>query len=422
MLNAHQNKFLANAGGVFLSRMTMPVASFVVLIAMTQALSPAQLGHFSIVMGLYALFQFISVLGYDNLVIRDVAKNPACASDLIGNGLLLGAAASFICALVMVILGYLFHYPPDVIKSIYLAVLILFPAFINSLAEAVFVGLKKSLVAFYGAALREGFWVVFSLWGLWVFKNVDTVIWAFFASRMLAAGAFFYLFKREKVAIAKKFNHVHLKSLVRVMPVFIGINVLSNIFFESDIIILSMFVTMADVGYYSVAKKVVRVGVIVFFSIITALFPLISEIMQGPRERWNGYFKKSSLKILAVVLLIVLPLYSFAGFIVKIFFGEKFFASIMILQIILWKMIPLSLSFLWSRFLISGDRQNRDLIAVSVGLVVFLCLGILGTKFLGTKGMAMADVTAVSILALLHLYFTLGLLRSPDAVLKRGKG
>jgi len=393
-----------------LTKISVPAASFLVIIVMARQLEPAAIGHFSIAMALYALFQFISLLGYDNIVIRDVAKDPTKSGLLIQNGLILGVLSSLLCAGCMVLASHFLHYSAPISKSIYLTTLIVFPAFVNVLAETLLIGLRKAQYAFYGSALRESLWVVLSLWWLPIYQSVDAIILAFLTSRIAGVLFFFFLFKRHEISLWEKSDGVFFKELLKIIPVFILINIFANILLESDVIILSQLVSVEDVGFYAMAKKILRIAFIVIFSVVTALFPIIAAAVNEPPGKLSRYFNSFSLRIFILAGLTVVFVYFFASHIVTLFFGAKFIKSADILQVLIFKVIPLSLSFLWSRFLISAHLQNKDVFALSMGLLTFVGLGIFWTQHIGYFGMALADITACTILALIHFYFVRQLL------------
>jgi O-antigen/teichoic acid export membrane protein len=396
---------LKNSASILLTRMSLSFSSLGITIVIARHLGVDQLGQFSIAMGLCTIFQFISILGYDTIVIREIAKDQQKGSWLISHGILLGILSSAVCALLMILIGKILNYPPSVMKSVYISTAVLFPSFLNFLVEMVFIGLKKAKYTFYTAIVRELVWLILGAWWVGISKDVNTAIWAFVTSRIVGMILFSIFLKIEGINWWKSFQWLGLKKLTGLIPTFLLINVLSNILLEIDVILLSRMVPIADVGFYSVTKKILRVSFSLIFSMVTAMFPIIVETVNKNAEKVFTCFKRLSLRIFIVSGVITLMVCILARTLVLFFLGSSFIPSVNFVQVLIWKIIPLGLSFLWSRFLIAANRQDKDVIALIISLPLFLVLGILFVKKWGTVGMAYADVLTLTVLAFIHLYF-----------------
>ena len=397
--------YFENSSSILLTRMSLSCSSMIITIFIARLLGPEQLGLFSIAMGLCMIFQYISILGYDTVTVREIAREPNKGGGLIQHGVVLGILSCFIGTPLMCVIGKILHYSPDVMKSIYISSFVLFPSYLNLLVETIFIGLKKARFSFYTAIIRELTWLILSIWWLNISKDINAVIVAFIVSRVVGVFLLTFFLQQERIKWWKDFHWFEFKEIIGLIPTFLFINILSNILLEVDVIVLSKFVPIVDVGFYNVAKKILRVSLILIFSLVSALFPIIVETMHKSRENILSSFKQFSLRMFMVSSAIAATVCIFASQIITVFLGSAFIPSVGFVHVLIWKIIPLSLSFLWSRYLIAASQQNKDVLALIIGLLIFFVLSILFVRRWGTIGMAYADVLTIIALALIHLHF-----------------
>ena len=112
------------------------------------------------------------------------------------------------------------------------------------------------------------------------------------------------------------------------------------------------------VGFYSAAYKLFEVSIVLPTSIMLVLFPTLVEEYHSDLLQ----FKKSSKKALGVFCLIgggvALILWGFSSGIITIVFGDEFFPSIAVLNILSGAIFLFFLNFLLSNLLISSGRET----------------------------------------------------------------
>ncbi len=394
-----------NSVAILLTRMSLSCSSLIITILIARRLGSDELGYFSIAMSLCTIMQFISMMGYDTIILREIAKDSMKGGRFIQHGVVLGVFSSVIGMVLMAIIGKMMNYTPVIMKSVYISSIVLLPAFLNVLCETVFIGLKKAKYAFFTAIIREFSWLLLSIMWMNEASGIYAVIWAFIVSRIIGAGFLFYFLNKQNMAWCEYFDWVDLKKVIKLIPSFVAINVLANVLLEADIIILSHFAPAADIGFYSVTKKILRVSFILIFSVVTAFIPIIVETIHRNPAMVYSCLRRYSFRVLLLSGGIAMVVYAFSRSIVMMTLGLGFMPSVILVHILIWKIIPLGLSFLWSRFLMASNHQNKDVFALSVVLPIFLVSSVLCVKKWGVVGMACADIASMSILAGLHLYF-----------------
>lgn len=396
---------LRNSISISLASILASVSLFILTFLVARKLGPGEFGGFSIGLSLFAIFEFISRLGLDNLLIREISKEESRVGVFFYHGILLGAISTSVCLVALIVTGIFLRYPWEVQRLIYAVGLLLLPYFLNFLSETICIALQKAQFALYTALVREAVMLILSIVFLAVGRNILYVIAAIFLSRCIGLLVFGYFFYRIKVKPILHLDTVFIKNLLRILPVFIFISIIFSLFWEIDIIILSKIVTLSEVGIYSIAKKLVRANFILLYGVATALFPVISYAFTSSKEEFKRLYALSMRYIFLLSVFMVLAMLWGIPIFIRLFLGSRFIDSIPITKILVWSIIPWSLSFLLSRFLIAGGRQDKDLLALSIGLVSLTILGIALSYKSGVVGMSLAIIISLIILVCMHYFF-----------------
>ena len=384
------------------SRVIIPLAFLILSIAVGRILGPEGLGRYAIVMSLYVIFSLISSMGLENLILRDISRQPEKAGEYVSHILVLGIISSLACSLMMIAASHLLGYDADIRRHLLWMCCIFLPGFINISSELVFIAKQRAAYAFLLALMREGPMVLLSIYWLMQGWGLRGVIFALILSRLLGAGLAFILFRRLGIRVSRRLQPAFFKRLVALIPPFLLINVLSNVLLEIDIIVLSKLTLAPDVGLYMVAKKLVRASFLLVYSAVTALFPGISQAFQRSDPRFATLFANLWRKALLASALLAGGVTVMGPWMVSLTYGSQYTAAVPLMRILAWGLIPLSLSFLLSRFLIIGDQQNKDLMALAITVVVLAASGITASWKWGSYGMAGAYLGTISLLAVIH--------------------
>ncbi|MFH1063097.1 MAG: oligosaccharide flippase family protein [Candidatus Omnitrophota bacterium] len=393
-----------NSFWIFLSKIIIPACFFILTVVIARRLGAYALGNCAFVLTLFYVFELICCLGMDNLVIREVANDNQIAEKFLSSGVIIGFFSAFVCYFLMVGITFIGQYPLLTKKLIFIIGVGLFPGFINYLAESIFIGLEKSKYLFFGVLIKAIGILLFSLFFVLIGWKLYGVMLAIVIGYILSAVFLIGCFLREKIKIDKIIDKEFIKKFKDVFSTFFLINILVSIFYAVDIIIISKIVSIEDVGIYSIAKRAVRMGFVFVFSIVTALFPIISKTIFSKRNDFRIIYGKSLrlIFLLSFGLTMILILIS-APFILFVY-GDAYSKAIQLFRILSCNIIFLSLSFLFSRFIISAGQQSKDLLALGLSLGCLFILAPVFTYKWGITGMAYASLIAQIILCGIHYY------------------
>jgi O-antigen/teichoic acid export membrane protein len=361
------------------------------------------LGMYALAMSLYSIAEFISTLGMDNYLIREFARERGRGAVFVSNSAFIGIVSSGLCLILLALAAVLLGYPRETRELVWLTGLILWPAFMNYVFETSLIAAHRSADLLAVTALRESVMLAGAALAFLSGLGLGGVLAAIALSRVVAL---YFFSLKTGIPFAVRRDWPFIKEFLRSIPVFFFIALASILFMELDIIILSKTMNTHVVGLYSVSKKMLRVQLIFIYGLGMAILPVLSGAFHASplrmRAMYGPLLAKTVLSALGLWLggvLAVPPL-------IRALYGEPFEGSAGIFLVVSCGLLPLSLSFLWSRFLIAAGRQDKDLIGIALGVVLLLGTGIVFSMTWGAKGMAASVACASLLMAVVHyVYF-----------------
>ncbi len=316
------------------ARMVIPLAFFALSIVVARLLGPEALGQYATVMSLHAIFSLVSSMGLENLLLREVAKEPEHAGEHLVHTLVLGLASSLACALLLTATAHLLGYDPEIRRHLLWLTLVFLPGFVNIVSELLFIALHKAGHAFALALVREGTMVLLSIHFIVEGRGLGGVILALVLSRVLGAALALLFFRTLGVPIRLRLRSAFLARLVKLIPTFLFINLLSNILLEIDIIILSKLAPASDVGVYMVAKKLVRSSFLLIFSVMTALTPELVRLFQESSNRFALRFRAMWWRMLGTSTALAMLVFVLAPWAIDLTYGAQYASAASVIRVL----------------------------------------------------------------------------------------
>ncbi|MBS1516819.1 MAG: oligosaccharide flippase family protein [Bacteroidetes bacterium] len=168
----------------------------------------------------------------------------------------------------------------------------------------------------------------------------------------------------------------------------LGLAVLFNFIYDKiDIILISKLTDFDSVAFYSVAYGIYKSSSLIYsFLFVTGLSRI--SYLSGNKKAVKLFYKKYLNILLPVCLLITAALFFFPGFIIRLFYTDKFAESIFILKILSLSVTGLALNNLTGVVLngIGMFRQNMNV--TFFGLLINIILNIFFIPVFGIAGAA----------------------------------
>lgn len=145
--------------------------------------------------------------------------------------------------------------------------------------------------------------------------------------------AFIYVIKKYALYFDKSCK-LDSKVIKKGFPIFLN-NMFATLYTASGITILGLYMSDYDLGIYTGAYKIIMaVIMLTSMPINIAIFPLMSRKFNESVDDGLVYFRKLILKVGFFALVSSILIFAFAPIIVKVFLGEQFNESILVLKVL----------------------------------------------------------------------------------------
>lgn len=351
------------------------------------------IGTFSYTYSIAYYFMIIAMLGINNYGNRTIAKvrdnKKELSKEFQGIYFL-----QLIMSIIMVILYFeyivIFHNKYKIIAIIQ-SMYILSSAFdVNWF----FFGIEK----FKLTITRNMIIKLLSLILIFIFVKSSNDLWkytAILAGSTLLSNIILCTFLRKYV----KFEHISKKDVLKhfkpCITLFLPVIAVS-IYKIMDKIMLGFMSSVADVGYYENAEKIINVPLTVITALGTVMLPRVSNMLSNNKEEQvKNIIAKTMPFILFLALPMVFGLIAISKDFSVIFFGDKFIKSGALIQLLSITIMFLSWgNVIRTQYLIPKERDREYIISALLGAIVnFLMNLIFIPKYQGA-GACIGTITA----------------------------
>ncbi len=399
------SKITKNSAIIFFNRLINPVIAMVLVIYVARYLSVEDMGKYSFIRSYFSIFMVIASFGLQRPLIRDIAKNQKSAGIFFFNSALLGLVSSVIMISLAVVIVNLANYSTDVRTGVYIISFSLLATTLNEYCQAVFAAFEKfgqnTIIILVSSIVRTVAAILFLITGYGLFALISVILAVNFLELMLKL----IVVKKMVGTIPLKLEPAFQKNLIRMIPTFTLISVLSVIYWRIDILMLSKMTTMVEVGIYAAAYRLMETCKGLPLSIARAMFPGLSQMCSSD----NGRAKEMADKIIKWTGLMIIPMAAgtsmLSGEIIFFFYKTKFIAAVPVLQILIWTIVPYGFAMILANLLVANNLQKYDLRVNLFAFGVNLILNYFFIKKFSYLGASYATIISIIIFFLLQNYF-----------------
>ncbi len=397
-------KVAKNTGIVLAGDVVFRLVSLVVIIYLARYLGTAGFGKYNFVFAYLAFFGVIADLGLQSIIVRDLARNPEMAPNLIGNAYFIRLILTVLAVVLSIVVITLMSYPPDTTTYVCIAAFtLLFISFSDFYATIFQANLKmeyttivKLIFKFLSAGLI--------LWIIFIHGTLIQVMIALVFSEMIKT-SLSYIFSRKFVRPRFKIDFGLWKYLFReALPIALS-SVIGIIYFRIDIVMLSMMIGDAEVGLYSAAYKLSEPLFLIPAALTISLFPVMSVLFKTSKE---GLFKsyRLSFKYLFIIMLpIAIGTTLIADKVILLIYGTDFVDSAIALKILIWTLIFVPINRLFGNLLIAIGKQKLHTITMALSAIGNIILNIILIPVMSFIGASIATVMTSIVVFIISYYF-----------------
>ena len=399
------SRIISNVFWSLAGKLTGLVSALLVGIFVARYLGPTQYGVMNYAVSFVTLFLVIATFGFENIEIREEAKANDQKDTILGTVFVLRLLLSLVTIILISVVAYINEadtYTFGIIM-VYAITVMLTPFevirnYFTSLVQNEYIvkvgifrtvlsGVIKVILLLVHASLV---WFVISL---------------VFDAFVLAQG-YCYVYKKKIGSMRSwRFDKAWACYLLRQSFPLLLSGVAATIFLQIDQIMIGNMIDKTSVGYFSVASKFVEVLLYVPTILIQTVSPLL---VKERKNNLESFREKAQMFMnitvwLCVVCAIFMSLCS--RYIVLWTFGMKYLASIVILQILSFKIVGVALNIVSGQSFIIEEKQKYFVLRSLCGCIVCVVLNLLVITRFGVGGVAaVAIATQLAAGFLIHLF------------------
>lgn len=365
---------LKNTFWLILSQIISKLFKLVLIIFAAKILGPSKFGAFNYLFSIAGFFFLFADWGITVLIVRDYQQKKD-REKYIQAGFYLKILFAFISFIIALFGLFIFDNPE--FKKAFVFIILLF--FINNIKDyvvALFRAIQKMEKEFILFLIESLTSLIIGIIFLLIFKNIISLTVAYFLSGAISLlFSLILVLKYFKYSLKPIFNKEIIKYFIINGAPFIFFGLLSFVFFSTDQIILGKFRGVEEVGYYSLASKIIIFLTIIPSFFTTSIFPFLSSEVNNKekiKKNFNLFITLFlSLGILISVLGIIL-----APIIIPVVFGAQYFLSIKIFQFLILIIIFLFPTLFLDCFLAACNKQWQNFIITSICAILNLVLNL----------------------------------------------
>lgn len=402
---------------IFLMMVLSAVIGYFLRMTIARNLSVADYGLFYSVLSFVLLFTLLKDLGLNQALVKYIPEfltrnQKKDIKSAIMTVFLIEFGVAFIIALILICSSHFlaihfFHADAAVWILIFIALFYWLSSF-QDIFYVIAQGFQASKYYSVVEVLRNSFLLLFVLIAFVFYKSAIVPAFIYFIVMLILPFIYFIFllrifpgFLRIKTEIrwplVKKFFNFS-------FPVLIG-SIGSTFISYADVLSLTWFRSLDEVGFYSVALPTVMLIWYVPLAVSAVLFPMVSEMnARGHKE----YLRKGISLVYKYSYLIVTPvaftMLLFPDIIIRILFGEKYIGGAIALQILAIGSIFYTIALINSNVLagLGKVKTNAAIILITAVLNIVLCI-VLVPKY-GVGAAAAATSSSYFLMMILNTF------------------
>ena len=298
-------RIFKNTSNSFITRISVPLSSFVLVFFIAKYLGVRGLGKFSSAFSLFYIFQGFASLGLSQLIIREVVQNKSQAGKYLINSTLILIVSSGIMAGIMCLVANFITNEKETIYVIYILSIALIPDALSAGYQSICKAFERfeyvTISTLLGSIIKliVGFFVLITGKGL-----VILMVVILFSSFIILLISLYYSLRLVQET-SKKLELTFCKRILLASPYFALTIIIATIRANIDVIILIKLMGEEQVGLYSLAIKLMNICNLGISSYIMALQPVLFQLFKTKREKYESLSEDSIRYLFILVIPIV---------------------------------------------------------------------------------------------------------------------
>lgn len=391
---------------------------FLIIVLVGRALGPVGLGQYSFVVIFTSMFMFLCVFGLERYVIREAARAPERAGELLGNVLRLTAILSLPSIVIQLAVVWAKDYPVDVRHAVALAAVTAILGGVVSLLTAIFFAAERMEYETFYLLIERTATLAVLIPLILARGNIVQIFAVLLATRVvgLAACLWFLYRKLGQRIILGPWRATY--SLFAIGWPFALNTVATAVYTRADVVLLSFYRSDAEVGIYRAGSVLIAYLPALALALNNAIMPAMSRDGRADPARFLRTLGRSIQWLSAIAFPLAVGIPILAPKVIPLLFGQGFVQAGMVLRMLAVVIVFRFLSNALGTALTAQDRQRRRAYSVFAGAAANLLFNILLIPRWGYWGAIVSCISSeVLIFVFLAASIRLAGVRTPWAAL-----
>ncbi|HMS40966.1 MAG TPA: polysaccharide biosynthesis C-terminal domain-containing protein [Pyrinomonadaceae bacterium] len=358
-----------------------------------------ELGRFTIVMGLYALFFTVCSLGLMPYMTSEISRR-SDSEKFVGSASIFLTISGFVCAILMTAVGFFVSESDSVRISTAILSLAMLPTGLISVAEAAAIAHGRTRLIAFVTTVENLLRTIIPLGLLYAGFDISIISASFVAVRFaalaiyfVAASEFFAKFSFDKFEFGK---------ILKVTPTFAGTIIFAAINWQAAVILLGRISTETEAAKFGAASRFLIPVTILMASYASVIQPALARFT---KEDSGAYLAKMARYPLVLATFAALLSPFLSRFVLTFLFGEKYADVAPVLDILAVSVVPFCVVMIAARGLVAANAPHIDLLANALGVLVTFAVGFWLIPAYGAKGAALAQLVSFLLMALVEVVY-----------------
>ncbi|MBW4682222.1 MAG: flippase [Microcoleus vaginatus WJT46-NPBG5] len=332
-----QRQIIGNTGWLFAGRILRLFVGLVVGVLLARYLGPEQFGLYNYAISFVVLFSPLVTLGLDSIVIRDIVREPSSKLETLGTAFVLKLIGSFI-ACCLTILGIFFLRFDDNLAH-----------WLVGLAAVASIFQTFDVIEFWFNSQIQSKYGIYAKYSAFIFVNVLRIVliqmnapliafaWLIFIESLLSAVGLVIVYQASgDNVLAWQVSIKRAKQLLKDSWPLLLSSLSIVIYMRTDQVMLGELASIADIGNYSVAVRLVEVWYLIPMTLNEALFPAIVNLKKVDPENYQKRIQSLYTLIIWIAIIAAMIISYSSNYLVEIIYGNQYTHAGSILSIQAW--------------------------------------------------------------------------------------
>jgi len=396
-------KYFANTSWLLGERVLRMLVSLFVGIYVARYLGPERFGLLSYSLSFVWLFSSLSSFGLDDILVRELVKQPEQRNNLLGTVFWLKVCGTIVMGTAIALV---LKFKPEDQQTYWMIAIITFGFLFQAtnVVDFYFQSQVQSKFAVHAQAFQLLLTSIFKIYLVW---NQAELIWFAFALMLdqVVVAVLFLLVYHWKIEWFPflSFTWIQAKKLMIDAWPLIFAGMVVSVYMKIDQVMLKEMLDAKAVGVYAAAVKLCEAWYFVPTAVIASLFPAIITARKNSETLYEERVQKLYDLMVWVAVAVALPTTLFADWVILILYGADFQEAADVLKMYIWAGVFVSLGVASSKWLIAENLERYSFYSTLLGAILNIVCNFYLIPIYGIRGAALATLISYGTAAYLSM-------------------